>query len=239
MVTARAIEATLISNPAISKMVLFAGGRVRTDDPAGEHQIGAINGFYLETTRKRLEDHETRQMLGLVLSKGKSKIFHMINDTSVVNDDESQWKVRRVVANTTAAGAAAPSINNAIDSAVARRADALVVSADPFFNKNKAAIIARVANQLPVCYSFREYVDAGGFMSIGPSLRRTYLQLGMWAAMLDTGPGLAPEDLPLDTKMRPELVVNARVGRVLLAANKITKDGLSTLLAMADDVVFA
>src|SRR5437870_5126807 len=54
---------------------------------------------------------------------------------------------------------------------VQRRADALVVSNDPFFNNHRDRLVALAARfKVPAIYEFREFADAGGLMSYGTSL---------------------------------------------------------------------
>src|SRR5215467_12205156 len=57
--------------------------------------------------------------------------------------------------------------------------EALLVTADPFFNTRRAQIVALATrHSLPAAYPWREYVEAGGLMSYGTSLPGTYRQVG-------------------------------------------------------------
>src|SRR4029078_9421227 len=48
---------------------------------------------------------------------------------------------------------------------------ALVVNADPVLSSNRERVLALAArHRLPTIYAWREIVEAGGFMSYGPSL---------------------------------------------------------------------
>src|SRR5262249_9908459 len=52
---------------------------------------------------------------------------------------------------------------------------ALFVSQSPFFNTHRVEIAAQAARaRLPAIYGFREFADAGGLMSYGPSLPDVY-----------------------------------------------------------------
>ncbi len=73
---------------------------------------------------------------------------------------------------------------------------ALLVHADPFFFTQRA-LIAELANRsgMPAMYPWREYVEAGGLMSYGPSLEKAYRQIGHYAAMILDG--AKPASLPI------------------------------------------
>jgi putative ABC transport system substrate-binding protein len=62
-------------------------------------------------------------------------------------------------------------LETALTVLVSERMNALLVAADPFFDTQRARILAVVAqHQLPAIYQFREYATAGGLMSYGISL---------------------------------------------------------------------
>src|SRR5262245_18043856 len=63
----------------------------------------------------------------------------------------------------------------AFATAAQQRAEALWVTADPFFTTQHAKIVALAARyKLPTTYPWRQYAEAGGLMSYGPELTWAY-----------------------------------------------------------------
>ncbi len=110
------------------------------------------------------------------------------------------------------------------------RPDALLLLVDPVTLENSRRIVDfAAAKRLPAIYEVREFVDAGGLMSYGPSLP------GMWkraAAYVDKiFKGARPADLPVEQPTRFELVINLKTAKGL---------GLTippSILILADQVI--
>ena len=62
----------------------------------------------------------------------------------------------------------------------------VVVTADAYFNNNRALIIEEAAmyGGVPVIYQWRQFVDDGGLMSYGPSIKYAYEEAGRYVAQI-------------------------------------------------------
>ena len=105
-------------------------------------------------------------------------------------------------------------IDKVFTTLVARRADAIVVGNDAFFNR-RAKQLAMLAERhaLPAIYGFREYVVAGGLMSYGSSLAHECHQAGIYVGRILKGE--KPGDLPVQQPTKFDLVVNLRTAKAL------------------------
>ena len=121
-------------------------------------------------------------------------------------------------------------LRSAFATLVRERADALLVSADPYFDTRPDRIIAFAAeHRLPAVYQFRQYAVRGGLMSYGVSIADGYQQVGSYAGQILKG--AKPADLPVFQSIKFEFIVNAKTARAL---------GLelpAMLLARADEVI--
>jgi ABC-type uncharacterized transport system substrate-binding protein len=102
----------------------------------------------------------------------------------------------------------------AFASAARQRADALIVTSNAFFTNRRAQIVALAARHgLPAAYAWREFAEAGGLMSYGPSVVWAYYQIGQYAGRILKGD--KPADLPVQQPFKVETVLNLRTAKAL------------------------
>jgi putative ABC transport system substrate-binding protein len=105
-------------------------------------------------------------------------------------------------------------IEAAFASLAQQRIDALLVGSDPFFVRQRAQLVALAARHaLPAGYSVRQFVDAGGLMSYGPSVPDSWRQIGLYAGRVLKG--ARPEDLPVMMQSKFELTINMKTAKAL------------------------
>jgi putative ABC transport system substrate-binding protein len=94
------------------------------------------------------------------------------------------------------------------------RAGALFVVSDAMFSLNRARLADLVArHRLPSMHGFREFVEAGGLMSYGPSLDALFRRAAFFVDRILKG--AQPADLPVEQPATFELVVNLATARAL------------------------
>ena len=96
----------------------------------------------------------------------------------------------------------------------AQQSDALLVGSHPFFLSKRALIVALAARHaLPTFYARREFTEAGGLISYGPSIPESWRDMGRYAGRILEGN--RPQDLPVIVQNKFELLINTKTAKTL------------------------
>ena len=111
-----------------------------------------------------------------------------------------------------------------------QKAGALLICNDPFFGSTREKFAAlAISHQLPAISFRREFVQAGGLISYGPSFEDSYRQSGVYAGKILAG--ARPTDLPVMQPTKFEMVVNLKTAKAIgLAISE-------SFLLRADEVI--
>ena len=190
--------------------------------------LTGINFFPAEVTGKRLE-------LLRELVPAAVRIAVLVEPT---NPTSTELTLRDVEAASRAMGlqmqvfkvSTSREIDAVFEGFVRERPDALFAPISAFLMDRRVQLALQAAIcRVPATYALREFVEAGGLMSYGASLRDAYRQVGTYAGRILKG--AKPADLPVVQATKFELVINAQTARML---------GLEvppTLLARADEII--
>jgi putative ABC transport system substrate-binding protein len=108
--------------------------------------------------------------------------------------------------------------------------DALYVCSDALVNTNRMRInTLALAAGLPTMHGVREFVEAGGLMSYGPSYPELFRRAADFVDKILRG--TKPDDIPVEQPTKYELVINLKTAKAL------GLDVPVTLLARADEVI--
>ena len=97
---------------------------------------------------------------------------------------------------------------------VEQKAGGLLVADDPFLQSQRDRIV-RLAERhaVPAIYFSRDFADAGGLMSYGPSIVEVYRHVGVYTGRILKGE--KPADLPVMQPTKFELVINLKSAKAL------------------------
>jgi putative tryptophan/tyrosine transport system substrate-binding protein len=201
-------------------------GLVKSLNRPGGNLTG-VASLTADLTAKRLEFlHE--------LVAAAASIAFLVNPTNPAND--GSLRVALAAAPTLGLRVAVLKATNpgeidaAFESLSRERGTPLVVSADTFFLSQREQFVAlAIRHGIPVLYTYRELVEAGGLMSYGPSLSESRRLLGVYAGRILKGE--KPADLPVQQSTKVELIINFKTAKAL----NLTVP--PSLLAVADEVI--
>jgi putative ABC transport system substrate-binding protein len=224
-VTARAAKAATTTIP-----VLFIGGA----DPVGDGLVSSFNRpggnvtgvsvYTSELAPKRLE------LLRELVPKA-TQIAVLMNPENPADSRDAQNMMERAgLPLLTLSARVETDLEREFVSASRHGAQALLVSADPFFNSRRTQVVALAARYaMPAAYPWSEYAKAGGLMSYGTSIPGAYRQIGQYVTRILKGE--KPADLPVQQPTKFDFVVNLKTAKVLGI------DVPTSLLLRADEVI--
>jgi putative ABC transport system substrate-binding protein len=158
----------------------------------------------------------------------------------LVNSSNSQIRLALADVQTAAAAMGQPldivtattyrEIAPAFKAAVQKRADAILIIADPLFTSRPVQLATLAARHaMPAIYALREFAEGGGLISYGSNFTDMFRQAGVYAGRILKGE--KPVDLPILQATKFELVIN------LQTAEALGLEMPATLLALADEVI--
>jgi putative tryptophan/tyrosine transport system substrate-binding protein len=218
VITAFSTPAAIAAQKATQTIpIVFAG----VGDPVGSGLVsslsrpgGNITGISIlatELSGKRLE-------LLKEIVPGASPVAMFWNDSNpgmVLRAHEAQNAADKMSLNLQSIGVhdlisfdtAFATINNG-------RFNALLVLIDPFTREHRQRIVDFAAQRrLPAIYESREFVDAGGLISYGPSLPALQRRAADYVSMIFKGSN--PADLPVEQPTKFEMVINMKAAKAL------------------------
>lgn len=105
-------------------------------------------------------------------------------------------------------------IANAFTAMMNHKATALIVPLEAFFQQQRSQIVELATkHRLPTIGAYPQFVEAGGLMSYGQSVRENFGRAAYYVDRILKGAN--PGDLPVEQPMRFEMVVNLRTAKAL------------------------
>jgi putative ABC transport system substrate-binding protein len=118
----------------------------------------------------------------------------------------------------------------ALDKLVRRGVSSMIVLPNAvFWNERKVIVELVAAHSLPTIYPEREYVDAGGLVSYGPSVSEIFRRAAVYVDRILKGS--KPADLPVQEPTTFEMIINQKTARSLGLALPVS------VLSRADEVI--
>jgi putative ABC transport system substrate-binding protein len=173
--------------------------------------VTGLSAFVNEMTSKRLD-----LIKELVPAMSRIALLHNMSNPVA----PPQWEETRTAARSLGIQAelldvrSREDLSRAFETAVRRRADALLVAVDGLFQANTQMIVELAArNKVPAIYVGREFIEVGGLMTYGVSFPHLYLRAAAYADKIFKG--AKPADLPVEQPTKFELIINLKTAKAL------------------------
>ena len=218
VITAFSTPAAIAAQKATQTIpIVFAG----VGDPVGSGVVsslsrpgGNITGISIlatELSAKRLELLEE-------IVPGASPVAMFWNDSNpgmVLRAHEAQNAAGKLGLNLQSIGVHdLISFDTAFAAIESGRFNALLILVDPFTREHRQRIVDFAAQRrLPAIYELREFVDAGGLISYGPSLTALERRVADYVSMIFKGSN--PADLPVELPTKFEMVIGMKAAKAL------------------------
>jgi putative tryptophan/tyrosine transport system substrate-binding protein len=222
---AKAATATIPIVFAIGSDPVETGLVVSLNRPGGN--VTGATFLSVELGAKRLE--LLRDLLPKIASIGL--LVNPNNPNAAVQTKEMQVATTALGLQLNIVSAGSQSdFDNAFETLVGQRTDALVLSADPFFFSHRDQLVAlAMRSPVPAIYYAREFALAGGLFSYASSFGDSFRQAATYVGRILKGE--KPADLPVLQPTKFELVIN------LKTANALGINIPPSLLVRADEVI--
>jgi putative ABC transport system substrate-binding protein len=169
---------------------------------------GNMTGIYGLTSEL---DIARLQLLDELLSKTAAKVGVLVNPTRPNHEEQfdalkaeaGRLNLRLERADVTSLEGIETAIKN-----FKNTTDGLLVTADALFNNFRNDVV-KFADGMKAVYQWREFAEAGGYMSFGPSITEAYRQVGELSARILNGE--SPAAIPCLMPTKFELVINMNV----------------------------
>jgi ABC-type uncharacterized transport system substrate-binding protein len=93
-------------------------------------------------------------------------------------------------------------------------AEALIALGDAVFWNHRTRVVALAAqHRLPAVFDAREFAEAGGLMTYGPSVPDSYRRAAVYVDKILKG--MQPTDLPVERPVKFQLVINLKAAKAL------------------------
>jgi putative ABC transport system substrate-binding protein len=218
VITAFSTPAAIAAQKATQTIPIVFGG---VGDPVGSGVVsslsrpgGNITGISIlatELSAKRLELLEE-------IVPGASPVAMFWNDSNpgmVLRAHEAQNAAGKLGLNLQSIGVHdLISFDTAFAAIESGRFNALLILVDPFTRQHRQRIVDFAAQRrLPAIYESREFVDAGGLISYGPSLTALERRVADYVNMIFKGSN--PADLPVELPTKFEMVIGMKAAKAL------------------------